>query len=89
MANNYPFYEIAAAVEQLAAKGWQCFQKFTCANCSNRLTMDKPNVLYKTGTCDVCGHETNIEENGCNYLLVGKNKSAADLLEARKCSESP
>lgn len=83
MANDYPFEDIAAAVDRLAAKGWQCFQKFTCEKCSNRLTMDEPNVLYETGTCDVCGHVSNIKANGCNYLVVGQNKSVTEFLADR------
>lgn len=70
MAKDYPFAEIAEAVEKHAAKGAECYQKFTCASCGQRLTMEEPNVLYKTGTCDKCGHVTNIEEQGCNYLLA-------------------
>ena len=70
MPNDYPLKEIAAAIEQHARNGSQCFQKFTCTNCGERLTMDSPNVIYKTGTCDKCGHTTNIERTGCNYLLI-------------------
>ena len=70
MANDYPFQEIVAAVDKLAAKGALCYQKFTCEKCGERLTMDEPNVLYKTGTCDKCGHVTNIEKNGCNYQVM-------------------
>lgn len=78
MANNYPFDEIAKAVEDQANKGNYCFQKFTCANCGQRLTMEEPNVLYTTGTCDKCGHLTNIKEDGCNYMLhIPVNRKAS------------
>jgi hypothetical protein len=30
--------------------------------------MDVPNVFYKTGRCEECGHITNIKEDGCNYM---------------------
>lgn len=78
MAKDYPFNEIKAAVEDLSAKGWECYQKFTCERCGQRLTMDEPNTLYKTGSCDQCGHITNIAKNGCNYLLVGKFPQKAE-----------
>jgi hypothetical protein len=31
--------------------------------------METPNVFHKTGSCDQCGHITDIEKQGCNYLL--------------------
>lgn len=86
--NNYPFNEIAKAVERLAGLGWDCFQKFSCAKCGQRLTMDEPNVLYKTGTCDKCGHVTNIENDGCNYLLVGRNKTVGEFLSLSSTVET-
>jgi len=69
MPNDYPFYEIAVAVKEYAEKGFSCYQKFTCSACGQRLTMEEPNVLYKEGHCDKCGHITNIEKQGCNYML--------------------
>lgn len=70
MANDYPFNEVAMAVDQLAAKGWDCYQKFTCRGCGRRLTMDEPNILYTTGKCEDCGYVTDIKAHGCNYLLI-------------------
>jgi hypothetical protein len=66
---DFPFYEIAAAVKKHAAAGDECYQKFTCAKCGQRLTMDIPNIIYETGTCDRCGHLTDIKSQGCNFLL--------------------
>lgn len=66
---DYPFEEIAEAVERHANKGNQCFQKFTCAKCGARQTMEEPNVLYTRGICEECGFTTNIAEKGCNYML--------------------
>jgi hypothetical protein len=68
--SDHPFYEVAAAVEEYIAGGATIYQKFTCAGCGNRLTMDVPNVLYKTGSCDRCDAITDIEEQGCNYMLI-------------------
>lgn len=43
--------------------------------------MDEPNVLYKSGSCDKCGHITDIEKQGCNYLMhiEGADKTEAFL----------
>lgn len=49
--------------------------------------MEEPNVLYKTGTCCQCGHLTDIEKQGCNYMLYGESKSIDDLKEAIAIAE--
>jgi predicted RNA-binding Zn-ribbon protein involved in translation (DUF1610 family) len=68
--DDYPLDECAATLQRLVENGATFWQKFTCANCGERKTMDVPNVLYTAGHCDSCGHLTNIEETGCNYLLL-------------------
>lgn len=60
---------VESAAEKIAAGG-MVFQKFTCADCGNRLTMEEPNKFWTHGTCDKCGHVTNIQEAGHNFLLV-------------------
>jgi hypothetical protein len=65
-----PFDEVAAEVEEHVRRGSTFFQKFTCAGCGQRLTMDVPNKLYTSGGCDKCGHVTDIQAQGCNYLLM-------------------
>jgi hypothetical protein len=67
--NDYPFDEVAAAAEKLANAGHKIHQKFTCAGCGQRLTIEEPNVFYTEGTCDQCPAVTNIREQGCNYLI--------------------
>lgn len=68
--NDYPFEEICEFVENHIHNGCTCYQKFTCSNCGQRLTIDIPNVLYTSGTCDKCEHVTDIAKQGCNYLLI-------------------
>lgn len=46
------------------------YQKFSCENCGERLGIDDPNVFYATGQCDKCGHVTDLEKRGCNYMVV-------------------
>jgi len=67
---DHPFYEVTAQAEAQAAKGHLTYQKFTCVGCGNRLTMDTPNKFYKQGTCDQCTATTDIEAQGCNFLLI-------------------
>lgn len=67
--NDYPFEEIAEAMQKHADKGAFCFQKWTCASCGSRQTMDEANVLYTHGLCEECKATTDIRERGCNYML--------------------
>ena len=69
---DFPFEKVCAVAEEKAKDGWQVHQKFTCANCGQRLTMAEPNHFFETGDCDQCGTITDIRKQGCNYLLMGK-----------------
>jgi hypothetical protein len=81
---NHPddgnFWTIADEVERAISLGATCFQKFTCEACLARETMTEPNVLYKTGRCDECGHVTDLEQKGCGFMLV----SSSDPVEHAK-----
>jgi hypothetical protein len=46
--------------------------------------METPNVVHKTGTCDQCGAVTDIEKQGCNYLLEMRNATLEEALNAGK-----
>lgn len=70
---NHPFYETVDAANKEIAKGHTVWQKFTCANCSSRQTMGTPDTFYKTGTCEECNHITNIEKDGCNFIMLMTN----------------
>lgn len=67
---DHPFAEVTAKAEELIKMGALTFQKFSCENCGNRLTMDEVNTFYTRGSCDQCDHVTDIEARGCNFLLV-------------------
>lgn len=66
---DFPLKEIQEAVAEHVAGGRTIHQKFTCSGCGKRLTVDKPNVLYKKAACKECNVTTNIEETGCNYHM--------------------
>lgn len=67
---DFDFDQIIKRASELIEAGCTVHQKFTCQQCGNRLTMETPNKFYKEGTCDRCGYTSNIEESGCNYLVV-------------------
>ncbi len=66
---NYPYWEVADRARRFADVGCKIFQKFTCADCGEHMVMEVPNVLYKTGQCDICGNYTDIEDAGCNFII--------------------
>jgi len=70
---NHPFDEVAKTAEEKVKSGAIVYQKFTCAGCGQRLTIDEPNTFHRTGTCDQCDAVTDIEKDGCNYLAVFGN----------------
>jgi hypothetical protein len=62
------------------------FQKFTCEWCGARQTMAEAGKFFTTGECEECGRVTNIEEAGCNYIVVaqiaGDASAFAQLMDA-------
>jgi transcription elongation factor Elf1 len=77
---DYPLDEILKGAAEKIAEGWTVHQKFTCVGCGNRLTVEEPNEIHATGTCDNCDAVTDIRKQGCNYMLVRSLNDVADLL---------
>jgi hypothetical protein len=67
---DYPFDAVVAKANLIIALGHAVHQKFSCANCGARLTIDTPNTFHETGTCDRCHAVTNIRARGCNYMVI-------------------
>ena len=69
---DHPFNDVFDEVQALLKETPQAevYFKFTCENCLSRQTFDVPNVLYKLGECEECGHITNVEKRGCNFTLI-------------------
>ncbi len=65
---DLPLSECAQKAEDMIAAGGTIYQKFTCGKCGNRLVMDVPNTFYVKGSCDRCGHVTDIKY--CGFLLI-------------------
>jgi NAD-dependent SIR2 family protein deacetylase len=70
---DLPLTEAADMANALIEQGHTIFQKFTCEECGQRLTMDKPNTFYRTGSCDQCGHVTTIKY--CGLLTVMETRT--------------
>jgi len=65
----HPFNECVRDAEKLMQAGHKIFQQFNCSRCGAKQTMETPDVFYRTGQCEECGHITDIEKNGCNYMV--------------------
>lgn len=46
------------------SRGWDVYFKWTCPNCGLRQAFGVPNVLFKRGRCERCGHVTKILYGG-------------------------
>jgi len=67
----FPFKDcIEQADARIKFTGATAYQQFNCAKCGVKQTMDIPNTFYRTGKCEGCGHVTDIEKDGCNYMLI-------------------
>lgn len=68
--NDYPISVIMESMMKQMARGAECHQKFTCAGCGSRLTIETPNRLFTKGECDNCDTVTDIEAQGCNFMFI-------------------
>lgn len=66
---DIPLLRAIKQADNLVKQGYAVYQKFTCAHCHQRLTIDVPNQFHRSGTCDKCGHTTDIHR--CGYMVVG------------------
>lgn len=68
--SDHPFDEVVdSAIEQMS-RGATIFQKWSCAACRTRQTMEVPNKMFTSGRCEECGYVTDIRRAGCNFLVV-------------------
>lgn len=73
---NYQFDKCAATMKYyIDVKGHTVWQKFTCAKCGSRQTMEEPNACHVAGRCEECNHRTDLIETGFG-LLVRTNGSS-------------
>jgi uncharacterized Zn finger protein len=64
----HPFDECVRDAKAITDKGHAVYQQFNCAKCGTKQTMELPNTFFTTGKCEECGHVTDIQKNGCNYM---------------------
>jgi len=67
---DHPFDDVCKQADAMIRKGWTVYQKFTCEQCKARQTIDVPNTFYTEGSCEECGHITDLRASGCNMLIM-------------------
>jgi hypothetical protein len=66
--HNYPLNQILEEADKLLANpNVSVYQKFTCAGCGNRLTIEEPNTFYTSGKCDKCEAITDIKKGRLQF----------------------
>jgi hypothetical protein len=68
--NLYPFHDVAKTAARRMAEGWDIHQQFTCSGCGVKQTMGDKNRFFTEGKCEECGHITDIQRNGCNFMAM-------------------
>ena len=66
---NFPLSECRERAADLMDGGATIWQKWTCDKCGSREMQKTPNIFFPFGECK-CGHVTDIEASGCNYMLT-------------------
>lgn len=75
MFKDHPWQEILASMAEHARQGHDTYQKYTCSGCGARLGMEEPNFIYTHGSCNECPAITDIEKQGCNFMLMMPGRS--------------
>ena len=66
----YPWKECLVAIDEHLQDGkTNVYQQWICEHCGVKQTMETPNVIHETGSCEECKKITNIKKRGMNYML--------------------
>ena len=72
--SDHPFNDVVKTASKKAQEGYTIHQKWTCAACGERITMNEPGKFYTEGLHENCPVDpkrvTDIKAQGCNYLAI-------------------
>lgn len=66
----FPLLAVAQEASLVVAMGHIVYQQFLCSGCKVKQTMEVPNTFFAQGKCEACGHMTDIQKDGCNYIVL-------------------
>lgn len=67
---DYPLDTIRQSMQDWLDKGAVTFFKWTCAGCGDRVTANEPNTVLTQALHEDCGHTTDCEKQGGNFLFI-------------------
>ena len=79
-----PFEDVAEMAWNLVQRGGHVFQKFTCAECGLRQTVEEPDHMFVRGQCEKCRHVTDLQVQGCGFVYVGRPEILLDHYALRR-----
>lgn len=65
----HPIATCLKTAKPYVEKGATIYQQFLCEHCGAKQTIEEANTWFAEGKCEECNKITNIERNGCNYLM--------------------
>ena len=72
---DLPTEEIIEMMKDMIDKGFQCFIKWTCENCGERVTSNTPNVFFTQGYLhEDCSHVSFPEKFGLMVMTKIQSK---------------
>lgn len=80
MPRDKPFGAVLHDVTDLALKGAELYQTWTCRACATKQSIAEPNSFYTHGKCERCGAITDMLSNGCGYdLIIGPDRKPKEI----------
>lgn len=66
---DIPWDDLLEQANAAIAGGATVYQKFTCAGCGARQTIESANVFHRAGQCEECGHITDLVRAGGGMMV--------------------
>jgi hypothetical protein len=70
------------SVKPYLDNGCHFHQKFTCAGCGSRQTIEEQDKFFAEGKCEECGHVTDLKRRGCNFAIIGPTGIITSIMAA-------
>jgi hypothetical protein len=68
--HDLPWDALLAQAQDTINSGATVYQKFTCAGCGARQTIESPNTFHRAGQCEECAHITDLVQKGGGFMAT-------------------